>query len=174
VQENLFNTELFNTYQSSVLNGAIQDYDSEEVIGGLVMAGYAAGPENILKLRQGQSMIPRPLVGTGTVDSTQFHNEVINYYQKGEASVITSKQVSTTTEITGGGSTTLFRSRQYEAYDTAVLNANKATDANRRAAIVQYKKDSGLSGGQALRGFTKALRDGTVTYTEVTPEKYLT
>jgi LysM repeat protein len=174
VQENLFSTELFNTYQSSVLNGAIQDYDSEEEIGGLVMAGYAAGPENILKLRQGQAMIPRPLIGTGTLDSTQFHNEVINYYKKGEASVITSKQVSTTTEITGGGSTTLFRSKQYDAYDAAVLKANKATDANRRAAIEQYKKDTGLSGGSALRGFTKALRDGTVTYTEVTPEKYLT
>jgi LysM repeat protein len=174
VQENLFNTELFDTYQSSILNGAIQDYDSEETVAGLLTAGFAAGPENVLRLREGDALVPRPLVGTGTLDTSQFQNEVINYYHKGESAVVTSKQQNTsTTTVTGGGSNVFIRDKRYEAYDRAVLQAEEATDRNRRAAIEQYKKDSGLSGAQALRGFTKALRDGNITYTEVTPEDFL-
>ena len=174
VQENLFNTELFDTYQSSILNGAIQDYDSEETVAGLLTAGFAAGPENVLRLREGEALVPRPLVGTGTLDTSQFQNEVINYYHKGESAVVASKQQNTsTTTVTGGGSNVFIRDKRYEAYDRAVLQAEEATDRNRRAAIEQYKKDSGLSGAQALRGFTKALRDGNITYTEVKPEDFL-
>ena len=174
VQENLFNTELFEAYQSSILNGAIQDYDSEETVAGLLTASYAAGPENVLRLREGKALVPRPLVGTGTLDTSQFQNEVINYYHKGESAVITSKQQTTSTStVTGGGSKVFIRDKRYDAYDRAVLQAEEATDRNRRAAIEQYKKDTGLSGAQALRGFTKALRDGDITYTEVTPEDFL-
>ena len=174
VQENLFNTELFDTYQSSILNGAIQDYDSEETVAGLLTAGFAAGPENVLRLREGEALVPRPLVGTGSLDTSQFQNEVINYYHKGKSAVVASKQQNTsTTTVTGGGSNVFIRDKRYEAYDRAVLQAEEATDRNRRAALEQYKKDSGLSGAQALRGFTKALRDGNITYTEVKPEDFL-
>jgi hypothetical protein len=88
-QENMFIADLFNAYQSAVLNGAIQDSDGEKIISGMVLVSLASDAEYARKFREGETLEPRPIPGTTTIDSTDdILNKLKIFFQKGVAAAV--------------------------------------------------------------------------------------
>ena len=192
IQEDLFLTDVVDDYQDAVFSGAIQDDDDEDTIAGMVMVTRATNAEVAGDFREGRIIEPRPIVGTVNITQDKdMSKELTGWFQKGSAASNMSKStdsvgytdnwysdisqddvkeewdvVSSTnnTTVTGGESTTVSASAQQEAARVASLQQQADTAQRRQAAIDNFRRSSGLSGGALIRAFNNEVRSGRITF----------
>ena len=185
LQENLIIVELRNYYEECVLNGAIQDRDSEAEVAGLLMVAKAAGADSALAFRQGGDITPRPLVGIySTTNATNIRDFLKPFYLKGYNAPI---QAGT---IGGFGKTvnfyeTYLADNQQSQFESSEVKSKKYTVDNslppaerrsnarefvqdtrkaRSAAIQNLKKTMNLTGADLVKEFYRQVRNGKITY----------
>ena len=192
IQEDLFLTDVVDDYQNAVFSGAIQDDDDEDTIAGMVMVTRATNAEVAGDFREGRIIEPRPIVGTVNITQDKdMSKELTGWFQKGAAASNMSKStdsvgytdnwysdisqddvkeewdvVSSTnnTTVTGGESTTVSASAQQEAARVAGLQQQADTAQRRQAAMDNFRRSSGLSGGALIRAFNDEVRSGRITF----------
>jgi len=192
IQEDLFLTDVVDDYQDAVFSGAIQDDDDEDTIAGMVMVTRATNAEVAGDFREGRIIKPQPIVGTVNITQDKdMSKELTGWFQKGAAASNMSKStdsvgytdnwysdisqddvkeewdvVSSTnnTTVTGGESTTVSASAQQEAARVSSLQQQADTAQRRQAAIDNFRRSSGLSGGALIRAFNNEVRSGRITF----------
>ena len=185
IQENCLIVGLRNLYEECVLNGAIQEDDSEKEAAGLLLVAKAAGAGSALKFREGIPIGPRPLVGVFQLTSSEdVTKELIPWFQKGYGAP---DQAGTIGQL---GKSPLFfdtyiNSTASAKFESSTIQSKKFSINNslppiereelariylteqrqkRTSAIKKYKIDTGLTGTDLIRNFYDQVRLGKITY----------